>query len=286
MKTYMIRLIIVISTVFFYSCDKSPIESEQYKKMIYLVGAQDITRQVELEYSDNPVETFVSISSSGSLNIDKDVKINLETPQALIENYNNKYFEADETELILRPLPSSLFDFPNKDQLVLRASEGIFVRQPIFIKTEDLHPDSVYAIPVLLDKVSEFEINEKLKELIITLKLKNTFSGNYGMLGNRKNLINNSIANLQKNKVLQAVAKNKLRMYIGDVSEVKNTRDSETILLVINDDNTIDVSTWKDLKNVSGSGVYDPLNKSISLKYTYSLNGTSFEVNEELVFIN
>lgn len=283
MKKNIFKLIIVSSTLFA-SCDKSPIESEQYKKLIYLVGAQDVTRQVELEYSTSPIESFVSISSSGSLNIDRDVKINLTTPNSIIADYNAKYFNDDEVDGLLRPIKSELYNLPNSDQLTIKSSENIFVRQPILIHTENLHPDSVHAIPFMLDKVSDFEINTKLNELILLVKLKNKFSGNYSMIGTRKNLTSNAINNLQKNKVLQAVSVNKLRMYISDVSESKTTRNTETVVLTINDDNTISVSSWNTLQNVSGSGMYDPVNKTIKLKYKYTLNNISYDVNEDLIF--
>ncbi|WP_344674079.1 BT_3044 domain-containing protein [Sphingobacterium kyonggiense] len=285
MKTKILKLAL-LGSVFFAACDKAPIESEQYQKLIYLVGAQDITRTVELEYSNKPVETFVSVSSSGSLNIDKDVQVKLSNPLSIIESYNDKYFEADDTESFLKPIKTELFELPNKDNLWIKSSEEIFARQAILIQTANLHTDSVHAIPITIDHVSEYEVNPKLKELILLVKLKNNFSGNYGMLGTRKHLGNNSIANLQKNKVLKATAINQLRMYIGDVSEVNTTRDSQTVLLTINEDNTIQVSPWSSLQDVSGSGTYDPDNKTITLTYRYTLNAVTYEVHETLSYIN
>lgn len=281
MKNYFIHIISIASCLF-YSCDKSPIESEQYKKLIYLVGAQDITKQIELEYSNEPVETFISVSSSGSLNIDKDVKVTLSNPNQIIESYNTKYFEEEDIDLFLKHINTNLYEMSNKDNLVIKAKEEIYARQPILIKTATLHPDSVHAIPVLLENVNEYEINSSLKELIILVKLKNDYSGNYGMMGTRKNLSNNALNNLQKNKTLKAISINQLRMYIADVTESNATRNSETIVLTINSDNSIIVTAWGSLQNVTGTGNFDPILKTITLNYQYTINGISYEVNESL----
>lgn len=267
------------------SCDKKPIESEQYKKMVYLVGAQNTTQQLTLNYSDTLVPVFISVATSGSLNIDKDVRVSLSSPARIIEDYNSKFFDEDQFDLFLKPLLSSKYEFPNKENLVIKASDGIYARQTLLINTVDLHPDSVYAIPVAIDKVSDYEVNPNLDELIVTLKLKNGFSGNYAMTGERKNLSTNTISALQKNKVLTATAKNKLRLYVGDNVENLAGLNSETILLDIQPDNSIKITAWGSLSLESGIGHYNVQNKSIELNYIYKLNGVSYQVNEMLTFI-
>lgn len=272
--------------MFFAACDKAPVESEQYKKLVYIVGAQNIVQSVDLKYSDTPVETFVSISTSGSLPIDQDIRVALSSPESMIHDYNSKYFEDDQVERFLHPLKSDQYEMPNQDQLIIKASEEIYARQPIKVKTSDLHPDSIYALPVTIANVSTYELNEKLNSIILTLNLKNDFSGNYGMTGTRKNTSTNSSSILQKNKVLKAVAKNKLRMYISDFSELPVNRATETVVLEIMEDHTVKVSAWDKLMNVTGSGTYNPVTKIITLFYSYQINGIRYEVNEKLNFIN
>lgn len=276
---------ILILAIIMMSCDKKPIESEQFKKMVYLVGAQNPTQQLILDYSETEVSTFVSVATSGSLNIDRDVHVRLSSPSQIVHDYNNKFFEDDQVDLFLKPLSSSKYRFPDMENLVIRSSDGVYGRQPLFVQTADLHPDSVYAIAVGIDHVSDYTINPNLDQLILTLKLKNKFSGNYSMTGKRKNLTSNATTVLQKNKVLTATGINKLRMYIGDNSENISTRNSETILLEIQADNSVKITSWNSLKVLNGTGVYNPLTKTLDVNYTYSINNISYQVNEVLTLL-
>lgn len=277
---------IIFVSLIFTACDKAPVESEQYKKLVYIVGAQNVLQAIDLNYSDSPAETFVSISTSGSLRIDKDIAISLSSPENIISDYNMKYFEADQVDRFLHALKSDQYEIPNKEHLIIKANEEIYARQPIKIKTADLHPDSVYALPIRIEKISAYELNEKLNSIILTFNLKNNFSGNYGMTGSRKNAVTGAISILQKNKVLKAVAKNKLRMYISDFSELPINRETETVVLELMDNNTVKVSSWDKLLNVTGSGTYSPETKTITLSYSYQINGIQYELNEKLIFIN
>lgn len=266
------------------SCDKNPIDSEQYIKQVYLIGAQDVTKTIVLPYTVGAAETFVTVSTSGSKAIDQDVNVELQIVPELITSYNEKFYEIDETDKHLKLLASNLVDIPALNRLKINSSEEIYANLPMFIKTESFHPDSIYALPLKIMRVDNYEINPALDELIVVFSLENNFSGNYGMTGNRTRNDTGTNTKLQKNKSMKAVGVNKIRMFHTDVAETTDIADNG-IVLEIKDDNTVVVTSWDNLENVSGGGIYMPSEKIFDLTYEYTANGVTFQVNETLSLI-
>lgn len=266
------------------SCDKNPIDGEQYFKQVYLVGAQDLVREVELPYSSDFVETFITVSTSGSLPIEKDVSVRLKIEPKIIDDYNEKYFESDETEKFLKYVQEDLFKVPSIEKLKIVAKEGISTNLPVFIKTEDLSSDLTYAIPFSILDVDSYEVNDKLRDLILKLKLINSYSGDYSMTGERLNLSSGVNNRIQKNKTLKAVGVNKIRMFHSDSSENTDINDNG-ILIEIHEDNNVSVKAWSLLEDVIGEGTYFPEKNTIDINYTMRLNQTEYQVSETLTLL-
>lgn len=78
-------MLLLLTAVMYSACEVSdPMASEQYKKMIYMVGANSKVSTFELPYGDAQ-NAFVSLAASGSKKTDKDVKITLKSNDELIE---------------------------------------------------------------------------------------------------------------------------------------------------------------------------------------------------------
>ncbi len=266
---------------FFTSCEKNPIDSEQYKKMVYIVGSPDVTKRVELKYSTEPQETFISVSTSGSLDIEKDVDVKLFIKNDAVVVYNEKYFGPSKLTSYFRILKNEFYSIPNLDKTTIVASEGIYKRIPVFINTEKLHTDSSYVIPISIESVSNYELNEELSTLILTFNLVNNYSANYSMEGRR--IINQNATRIQKNKILRAVDEHTLRMYWADGNETNDALIStNTLTLKVNPDNSISIDAWKDLAIIDGGGTYNPEKKEFSIWYTLTDKGTLVRVEETL----
>lgn len=283
----MMRKLLIINLILlflFAACDKNPIDSEQYKQMLYIVGGHEPTKKITLNYHEDLVETFITISTSGSKPIDQDVNVKMKIDPSMVTEYNNKFFEEDEQDKHLRMLHTDLVDAPMIDNFSIRAKEGISANLPIQIVTKNLHPDSTYALPIRILSVDNYEVNPDLESVMLTFELINKYSGGYSMVGNNHNITDATENKLQKNKSLKATGVNKLRMFIGEVSEFTDLSEN-AVELIIHDDNTVGVHAWGTLKNVEGSGKYDPVKKKLTIEYTYHKNGMDYKVDEELLLI-
>ncbi|UVO96589.1 DUF1735 domain-containing protein [Bacteroides sp. BFG-257] len=81
----------LLSTVLFAACEVvDPMDSEQYQKDIYMIGADTKVSSFEIPYGDEQ-EAFVSLSASGSQKVDRDVVITLKRNDEIVDWYNAKY---------------------------------------------------------------------------------------------------------------------------------------------------------------------------------------------------
>ena len=92
-KLYLLAFTLITMT--FHACQvDDPIASEQYRKEIYIVGAYDNVLPFDLPYGDNQ-EAYISLAVSGSLRIDRDVKVNLKPNNESINWYNKETAQND-----------------------------------------------------------------------------------------------------------------------------------------------------------------------------------------------
>lgn len=102
---YPILLLLVVLS----SCDyESPLDKEQYKKTLYLIGASSNLVTKELAYSSEVQEGFITVGVSGSLLIDGNVDVTLESHNSVIDWYNKK-FKFLATDIKYQGLATSAF---------------------------------------------------------------------------------------------------------------------------------------------------------------------------------
>ena len=102
---YPILLLLVVLS----SCDyESPLDKEQYKKTLYLIGASSNLVTKELAYSSEVQEGFITVGVSGSLLIDGNVDVTLESHNSVIDWYNKK-FKFLATDIKYQGLAASAF---------------------------------------------------------------------------------------------------------------------------------------------------------------------------------
>ena len=171
---YPILLLLVVLS----SCDyESPLDKEQYKKTLYLIGASSNLVTKELAYSSEVQEGFITVGVSGSLLIDGNVDVTLESHNSVIDWYNKK-FKFLATDIKYQGLAASAFEVPSYTT-TLKAGET-YARVPFKVKTEGLECDSLYAITFKIASSSAgYEINQKDSALIVSFNLVNKYSGNY-----------------------------------------------------------------------------------------------------------
>lgn len=273
MKFIKIFLPVLLFAAAFASCDyESPLDREQYKKTLYMIGAKNNIITKELAYSSEPQETAVSVGLSGSLFPDFDVNVDLESHDQILNWYNSKYkFLA--TDIKYQILNQDLFQVPSMST-VIKAGEA-YGRVPFTVKTEGLHCDSLYALTFRIKQSSHFEKNLTDSALIVTFKLVNKYSGNYDMkvivneLSKTGDITGTKTINIMR--TLTACSEHEVRFYNEQQPETYANIAPYAITLKVNPaDNSVGVEPWDKFAITEvGACKYDPVNKIFTLDYTY-----------------
>lgn len=269
------------------SCSEDPMEQEQYKKEIYLVGAYNRVWEIDVNYSNEKIESFFTVTSSGTLNLDKDVSVSVEIDESIVETYNRKYLGELNVDKFYEPLDQSIYEIPSMNNITIKHKEGISVNVPIFIQTKELDVDQRYVIPIQIANSSPYDVNPTGKKMLIHLNLINAYSGNYQLDGYMTEKGSNP-RRIQKNKILTANGINTVRLFyaMNNESSKKEEITAKTIELTISDEfvegsttkKKVSVKGWKDLIITdSGTGTFNTATKEFNFTYTTISNGTVYE---------
>lgn len=274
-------------TLLIVACAENPMDKELYKKEIYLVGANDRVWEIDVNYSDQIVENFFTVSSSGTLNLDKDVNVSIGIDENMVAVYNKKFLGELNEDKFYEPLDQTLYKIPSMDHITIKYKENISADIPVFIETKDLDADHRYVIPVQITSSSPYEVNESGRKMLIHLNLKNEYSGSYQLDGYMTEL-NTNPRRIQKVKVITATGINTIRLFYAMNNESSKMTDiaTKTIEITISDEfvegsttvKKVSVTGWNSLQITdAGIGTFNTVNKELNIKYTTVENGTIYE---------
>lgn len=268
------------------SCTKmeDPLATEQYKKTVYLVGANKSANEgvqiVNLAYGASSAEeigTYISLATGGSLQISKDITATVaDAGSAAITQYNQLYLYKP-ADIKYQTLNPSFYAVP--DYKVTVRSGETYGRMPLSIKTYNLHCDSLYALTFKIASVSDpayVAIRETDSVLMFTCRMVNNYSGIYQETGRYyKNTTGTpDTAALALSRTFKAVNYNTIRFYHLANTETLANLPACGVTVKINDDKTLAVSSWgTGLTVTGGGGTYDPVTKKFDIWYNY-LSGT------------
>lgn len=260
------------------SCkEESPLDSEQYFKVVYIVGADQTSneglRVIDVPYLDEGYsQALVSVATGGSLYIDRDIYVELkEVGSTPIDIYNFKFITDG---VKYQHLADSKYDMSH-NYAHIKAGE-IYGTMPFGIETKDLHADSLYAMTFQIASISDSDyisIREMDTVLILNFNFVNMASGSYQMEGyyylwENGEATGDSIE-VSTNRVLTAISERVVRMYHITTVENSDNLVNYAITLTIAEDNSIAVASWGDLNVTGGGGTFDPEKKSIEFWYNY-----------------
>lgn len=273
-----------------YSCsDENPIETEQYFKQIYIIGAIDIIKTTNVPYGEGPQSTFITISSGGSLNLDKDVKVTLTTNDATVDWYNNKYMI--DTYMKYSKLKHEYYDIPSME-LTIKAGE-VYSRLPFTINSSSIHCDSLYALTFKIESVSEYQKAMKDTVLMMNLNMVNDYSGNYQMAMIKYTIDPNTGEetfpnSMNVSRALKAVDKNSVRFFNETTPETTgsystkddyfNAIDNNCIVFEYNEtEKKFKAKGWKNLEVVDSdiTYVYDSKKEKGRFEFSYDYKSGS-----------
>lgn len=273
---YPILLLLVVLS----SCSyENPLDREQYKKTLYLIGASSNLVTKELAYSNEPQEGFITVGVSGSLLIDENVDVSLESHNSVIDWYNKK-FKFLATDIKYQGLVASAFEVPSYAVTLQRGDA--YARIPFKVKTENLECDSLYAITFKIASSHGYEINQKDSALIVSFNLVNNYSGNYIFKGLRHELNSDnevvsstSITILRK---LKATKEGAVRFYNGQQAETVANIKEHAVVLQVNADNSVNVSAWEDFDLIDGACSYNESSRVFNVDYKYNQDGKTYRM--------
>ncbi|MDR1091609.1 MAG: DUF4361 domain-containing protein [Prevotella sp.] len=285
-------IISIIIAIGISGCEQdNPIDKEQYKKQISIVGAQHNSNgysTFDLRCKDDGYsEAFVSVAVSGSLRPDKDIIVRLsdDVPGA-IDEYNRIYVSS--SDIKNRPMPSSAYEIPDYN-VIIKAGDT-YGNLPVNIRTTDLECDSVYALPFRIVSVSQYDYRRVDTVLIMAINLVNDYSDSYRLDAYQSTVQNDgkltdSVSMMGQKLTLKAISEKVVRFFGEGVIEEKDNIASHCITLTVNDDNTVNIAAWdvSKLTIKSGSGSYDPQKRIFYLKWNYIKGGVEYQVGGTMI---
>jgi hypothetical protein len=290
MKKNTLFIVSLLTTILFTACSVvDPMESEQYQKDIYIIGANERISSFSVPYGSGQ-EAFVSISASGTQKVDRDVDVTLKRNDDIINWYNNKYML--DAPVKYRQLDQAMVNVPSWIT-TLKAGE-LYTHLSFSVNTTGLHCDSLYAIGFAIESVSDYQMSESGTELIFTLKLANAYSGNYHLDATKTMLKEEALDDggtewveqglpvpVSVQRTLTATSENTVRFFHEKtketLAEYSNSWDpgkdyfdaikNSCIQFVRTTGNTFTVEPWGDMRIVDGAAEYE--NNIVTFWYDY-----------------
>lgn len=277
-KNIFLGLILTGGMTLFAGCESNdPMSSEQYNKIIYVVGASQNVITRELKYGETAQETFASVAISGTHMISHDVSVNLKTQNTVIGWYNNKYKYLN-TDIRYQMMPETHYSLASYSTTI-KANE-VYARLPVSVITEGLHCDSLYALTFAIESASDYTYNKTDSALIMSFKFVNDYSGVYLFSGARSTLNDEgeitATTLMSYNRTFTATSSDAVRFYNEQQSEtITNIRDHCLVFTLSGDQVT--VSAWEDLDLINATCTYDSTNKIFTADYTYRSNDQIYQ---------
>lgn len=280
-----ICLIIVFFSLFLGTgCSNHVDFGEQYKKIIYIVNSNDQVFINQHRISDTVQPMFISLYCSGTVAPEENIPVVLKLNPNAINEYNKSSFDESSYYKHLVMLPEEFYEVPSWET-VIRQGE-VYGKLPIYLKTMNWDPDSVYVLPLSIESVSgDYEINSKLSTIFYQIELTNNYSGEFN--GLCMYLRDGKEMFISKDKKLKAIDVNKVRLSIYNLSDENKDLDDHFMILTVLPDMKVKITPWKNAVITDlGNSVYDPVKKTFILHYEcLDGSGNTIEIEETLTNI-
>ena len=280
------------------SCnDEEVYEMEQYKNTFALISESDNVARKFHQLGEESIG-YIAASMGGTKPTQSDISIQLVEDNALIDQFNRTNYDTDISKYV-KPMPKDKYDI-EKLQFNILAGE-IGGRLPIKIRPDGLSPDSSYFIPLRIESFSSYEANKDKSFILYRIKTKNYYALSdattiYNMRGKYRQQGSPSELEMPGSKIMHPLTKNSVRIMAGNEAYVSdmNVFNKSAIVLSVDSDNRVNISTFKNLEVTQVNGDPDFPNvfkieddgfktyKTFLLRYNYVSDGIVIEMKEEL----
>jgi hypothetical protein len=255
-----------------------PLKHEQYKKVVYLTRAIDEVKDEYVNYSYSRDTVYISVSVSGSIATDRDIRVTFMEDNEAIGMYNRRNLSASDVQN--RHLPTAAYEYPQTDA-VIKAGETMAV-YPVYVYPENLHCDSLYLLPVRIESVSAYEMRADIDTVLLArINLVNDYSGNYQMRGTIINKGNEAENSYEMSRRLVAIGGTSLRLY-HESPETKEYMESNAITMTVNGGgSSLTFAPWAaegGFPVTAGDGIYHPEMELFEIWYEYTQGDTPYRV--------
>jgi hypothetical protein len=299
MRYFKIKLLIAVMTlasVMICSCNRDELfEREQYKKVFALLsddGFNIFAEEHDLGLTESP--GAVSAVCGGSLPTEEEINITLVEDEELLLQYNRGNFDVDESKYA-RWLPRDKYDIASPCVITIPAGERIGL-MPVTVRPDGLSPDSIYFIPLRVDKFTAYELNAEKSNVLYRVFLKNYYATNKTATNYTSRGKRNDVNIPPQNKQVLPVSGNSVRIMAGDITFASNVDviNRGAVLLTVEANDSVRIESWKDLNITQINGDPDYPNtfsiyndgynkyKTFLLRYDYVYDGKDYSMQEEL----
>lgn len=285
MNKYFSAIILGTALVGMSACEPQtdPLENEQYKKEVYLVGAAQDIQDKEISYAGDG-SLYVSAAIGGTQFPDQDVTVTLGlADNAKMASYNYKNFS--DADVKYQPLPADWYNFPSWTGTI--KAGDVYCRIPLTVNTEKIHPDSLYVIPLKIVSTSAYSIVKTDTTLLVHPKMVNDYSGAYTFEGTTWQMKNgekdiNSASSTTTIRNATALNASTIRLYQKVIAEKVANVAANCYNIRVNADNTLTVTAYDKLAITDGGGKYDPDKGIFTFWYTYTEGGKEYRTEATL----
>jgi len=270
----LVEIMAFVFLVCFTGCDSDKLYQMEYKNVIYLLsGSENVYTEAYTLKEEAPVRYF-SVGIGGSKPNEDAVTVTLEPDRVLLKRYNNSNFDIDVSRYA-RLLPENRYEIESYTVDIPANPVSQYVKVPVKVRPLGLSPDSIYFIPIAIQKVSRYEVNPEKYNMLYCVTIENEYAQQrvvtyYTKRGVIKNQSNNSETNMSGDKIVQPLTKDRVRMFAGNhvqnLPTVVTVEEIERFAMVvqINEDNTLDMIPYDkgtievEKLDLEGYNLYDP----------------------------
>ncbi len=246
-------ILLVVGVLALTACDEdAQFDKELYKKVICILSDADQSFSVYHDLGQPETTGYISILYGGTKHIEKDVVVELERDEELLSRYNKLNFDIDSAKFV-RELAPDHYTIESLSTVLRVDKEDPYNTIPVRVRPEGLSPDSVYAIPLRIKSVSDYEINSQKNSILYRVVLKNDYALQspttyYRVRGTdilfKENGEEDKRSTFSLSRVVAPLTKNSIRCFVGmNTYEVASlTQDAVRkygMSISVNEDNTI-----------------------------------------------
>lgn len=263
--------IVAICFVCCAACNRDAIyEEEQYKYVVYLLsGSGNVFTESYTLNETMPVRYF-SVGCGGSKPNREEVVVTLEPDGVLLDQYNRNNFDIDESKYACL-LSADRYEVESYTVTIPANPEEQYVKVPVKVRPLGLSPDTIYFIPLAINSVSRYEVNEDKYNMLYRVTIENDYARQsvttyYTKRGTETNQSTGAATILSGTKKVQPYTKDQVRMFVGNFPQDQLTTVEDiqryAMLVQIKEDRTVDIKSYGTVEievlNANGYNLYDP----------------------------